>query len=48
MGPPTPPARAWILETGETLTVEKSQGEGFELTLPGYLADDNILAIGSE
>ena len=46
MGPSTPPARAWVLETGETLVVKKAQGGGFDLTLPDCLPDDNILVIG--
>ncbi len=48
VGPATPPARAWVLETGETLFVTPARADGFELTLPGYLPDDNILAIGME
>jgi hypothetical protein len=48
MGPTTLPARAWVLETGEMLTVKETQGRGFDLTLPGYLPDDDILAIGME
>ena len=48
MGRPAPPARAWVLETAETLTVKKAQGGGFDLTLPGHLPDDNILVIGME
>jgi hypothetical protein len=47
VGPAKPPARAWVLETGEALAVA-ARTNGFDLTLPVYLSDDNILAIGME